>query len=276
MTVNLTLTDTPFRDAIGIEPLGSGRYRAELGPVWTVGERVHGGLLQVLLVRAGLARLASESASTALDPLAISTDFLHAPELGPVELHTEPLKIGRTVAVVSVRMVQADRIVLAATVTAGRLSDGNADWAELPEMPAVPPPDAVDLGQYPQIGSLARAGQLHGDPQTLGFSRNERGVPVIRGWARPRGEEPDVLFALLAGDALPPTVFNARGVGAGWAPTVQMTAFLRARPRPGWLRLCSRSTSVTGCWFDEETLVIDQAGRLICQSRQLALAPLPR
>jgi hypothetical protein len=94
----------------------------------------------------------------------------------------------------------------------------------------------------------------------------------MRGWVRPNGEDPDILFALFTGDALPPVVVN---VGRpGWAPSVQLTALLRARPAPGWLRTEVRSQVVVGNWFDEDATVVDSAGRLVCQARQLALAPL--
>ena len=111
------------------------------------------------------------------------------------------------------------------------------------------------------------------DTSTLIHQRGETGRPVVRGWARPRGEPTDVLFAVLAGDILPPSVFNLGG-SRGWAPTVQLTALLRARPAPGWLRVESRSSAVVGPWFDEDATVIDAAGRLVCQARQLALSPL--
>jgi hypothetical protein len=55
---------------------------------------------------------------------------------------------------------------------------------------------------------------------------------------------------------------------------VQLTALLRGRPAPGWLRLESVCRVVRGEWFDEDYTVIDAEGRLICQARQLALAPL--
>lgn len=103
----------------------------------------------------------------------------------------------------------------------------------------------------------------------------------MAGWVRPRGEEPDVLFALMSGDILPPTVFNLGG-SLGWAPTVQLTALLRARPAPGWLRVESRSGAVaspsagggvSSAQFDEDVTVVDAHGRTVCQARQLALAP---
>ncbi len=268
-----TETAPPFRRAIGITPLGEGRYAAELGPHWTVGPKAHGGILLVLLTRAGLARLEAETGSTP-DPLAVSADFLRAPDPGSVELHTEVLKIGRTVSVVAVRMEQAGKPMLAATVTAGLLSADEPQWADLPDLPAEPPADAVDPGATTTVFGLASSCDLRFDAATMAFSRGEQAPPVLRGWTRPRDEPVDVLYALLAGDILPPTVFNVAG-RFGWAPTVQLTALLRARPADGWLRLESRSVVVAGTWFDEDATVVDAAGRLICQARQLALAPLP-
>jgi acyl-coenzyme A thioesterase PaaI-like protein len=263
----------PFSGAIGLEPLGAGRYAATLGRNWTVGTKAHGGLLLVLLARAGLARLADDAPGAAPDPLAIGAEFLRAPEAGPVELHTEVLKVGRTAAVVAVRMTQDGRAMLSATVTAGRLPDAKPLWADLPDLPAEPPADAVDPGVGNTVFGLAGSCDLRLDAATAAFTRGETAPPVVRGWARPRGEHPDVLFALLAGDILPPTVFNVSG-RLGWAPTVQLTGLLRAHPAPGWLRLESRATAVVGPWFDEDVTVLDARGRLVCQARQLALSPL--
>lgn len=270
-----TAPDRPFSDAIRLEPLGDGRYGAELGSLWTVGPKAHGGLLVVLLARAGMARIEADAPGAAPDPLAVAADFLHAPDPGPVELSTEVVKAGRTASVVSVRMHQHGRAVLAATLTAGRLSEAEPRWTELPDIPAEPPADATDPAVGGRVFGLARCCDLRFDTPSFAFSRGEQAAPVLRGWARPRGEPVDVLFALLAGDVLPPTVFNIGG-RFGWAPTVQLTALLRAHPAPGWLRLESRSTEVGAAWFDEDVTVVDAAGRLVCQARQLALAPKPR
>lgn len=267
-------TGRPFSDAHVLDDLGGGRYRAVLDDVWAVGPKAHGGMLLVLLARAALARLATDT-GTGLDPLAVSADFLRAPDLGPVELVTEPLKIGRTVSSCAVRMVQSGKPMLHGTITAGVLPSGSPRWAEVSARPPEPTADAVDPSppDRPAQG-LAGACELRYPPQANPFARGETGPPVMSGWVRPRGEEPDVLFALLAGDILPPTVFNLGG-RPGWAPTVQLTALLRGHPAPGWMRVDSRSESVVGTWFDEDLTVVDSAGRLVCQARQLALAPLP-
>lgn len=269
----------PFRDALALTPLGGGRFAAEIAPAWTVGSKALGSFLLVLAARAAQERLADDGPLP--DPLAIGAEFLRAPEIGPVELHTDVLKAGRTASVVAVRMRQGSgdgaAVALSATVTTGRLPDGDAAWGDLPALVPEPPPDALDpsVGKARRgiITGLAHACDLRLDRASLAFTRGERGPAVVRGWVRPRGEDPDALFALLAGDILPPTVFNVAG-SPGWAPTVQLTALLRARPVPGWLRLQARCAAVLGGWFDEDCTVIDAAGRLVCQARQLALAPL--
>ncbi|HYH32514.1 MAG TPA: thioesterase family protein [Pseudonocardia sp.] len=272
-TATGTASQQPFSAAITVSPLGGGRFGAELGSRWTIGSKAHGGLLMVLLARAALARVEAEAPGAAPDPLAVAADFLRAPDPGPVELDTEVLKQGRTVSVVSVRMRQGGRAMLASTVTAGRLPDGEPRWSELPEMAPEPPADATDPAATGGVATLAEACDLRYETGTMAFLRGESGPPVLRGWARPRGEPTDVLFALLAGDIIAPTVFNVSG-RVGWAPSVQLTALLRARPAPGWLRIEARTASVAGGWFDEDVTVVDAGGRLVCQARQLALSPL--
>lgn len=264
----------PFRAAVAVEPLGDGEFGAELGDFWTVGPKAHGGLLLVLLVRAALGRLAADAPGLAPDPLAVAADFLRAPDPGPVTMATEVLKTGRTASVVAVRMHQDGKLMMAASVTAGRLPDGEPRWSEARELPIEPPAEAIDPAAGPTVFGLARSCDLRFDAETMAFIRREQAPPALHGWARTRDEPVDVLFALLAGDILPPTVFNLGGA-PGWAPTVQLTALLRAHPAPGWLRVASRADVVTGAWFDEDVTVIDTAGRVVCQARQLALSPLP-
>jgi hypothetical protein len=109
-------------------------------------------------------------------------------------------------------------------------------------------------------------------PSADARSKNGTGrPPVIQYWARPRDMAPDVLFALMCGDIAVPTAF---AVGRrGWAPTVQLTAYLRGLPADGWLRMVSTTTQIGQDWFDEDALVVDSEGRIIVQARQLALVP---
>ena len=46
----------------------------------------------------------------------------------------------------------------------------------------------------------------------------------------------------------------------GWAPTVQLTAFLRGLPADGWLRMIATCTEIGQDWFDEDHTVVDSLG----------------
>jgi hypothetical protein len=80
-----------------------------------------------------------------------------------------------------------------------------------------------------------------------------------------------VLFALLCGDVSAPVTFGVNRFG--WAPTVQLTAYLRARPADGWLRVMCTTTQIGQDWFDEDHIVVDCEGSIVVQSRQLAMVP---
>lgn len=272
-----------FTSASRVRPLGDGTFTADLSAEWTVGHRPHGGYLLSMLARAALQVVAAAggqdgtAANEPLDPLAVSAQFVRPPEVGPVLLRTELRKYGRTAAVVSANLEQRGRSCVEAVVTVGRMTDDTAVWTDLPDLPVKPPADSLDLAAVPgaSVFRLSRTCEIRLDQATAGFLHGRVGDPLrLRMWARPRGEQPDPLFALVAGDISMPVTLNLGRYG--WSPTVQLTALLRARPAPGWLRIEVGCRAVYGQWFDEDAVVIDSAGRLVCQSRQLALTPLER
>jgi hypothetical protein len=145
------------------------------------------------------------------------------------------------------------------------------------ERPKLPPiEECVNLGPWPgTVGPDGVAGyaaqvDLRLDPATVGWRHgNPAGVPEMRGYFQLREHrDPDAYLLALAVDGLPPVVF---GLGAtGWAPTVELTWYMRAVPVPGPLQVAARCRNVSGGWFDEEAEVWDAAGRLVAQSRQIA------
>lgn len=268
----------PFRAAMALDgvPGSSGRYSAVLTEAWTIGPKAHGGVLLALCAKAARTELELVGQETGgVQPVAVSASFLHAPDPGPVDLTVTVAKRGRTVSVVDVELARSGRAAVRASVTLG-VPDADpprharADRAQ----PAEPPADAVDVAGHPSgaVMNLAGVCDLRVDRATAPYL--DGGVDPgadVRLWVRPHGEDPDVLFALMAGDVGPPVTLN-HGL-AGWAPTVQLTALLRARPAPGWLRVQMSSHTVGRAWFDEDAVVLDSAGTLVCQTRQLALAP---
>ncbi|MQA08313.1 MAG: thioesterase family protein [Pseudonocardiaceae bacterium] len=262
---------TSFGVASTPRSLGDGTYTTTLRPEWAVGSKPHGGFLLALLARTALALL-GEKGDRSAEPLTVSAQFLRAPEFGPVLLRTDVRKIGRQAAVIAVLLEQRGRSCVEGVVTTGRLPTQRPEWSDVPAMPVAPPADAVDFSAHKMlaVSNLTTGCEIYLDRAGAGFlERKTDQPPRLRLWTRPRDEQPDPLFALIAGDISVPVTFNLGRIG--WSPTLQMTALLRARPVPGWLRVEVSARSVHGPWFDEDATVVDSAGQLVCQARQLAL-----
>ncbi|WP_019809394.1 thioesterase family protein [Saccharomonospora halophila] len=265
----------PFPAASDVRSLRDGTFTADLRSEWSIGTHPHGGFLLTLLARAAVAALA-ERGEPQLEPLTVSAEFLRPPAIGPVLLRTDVRKVGRRTTVVAVTLEQRGRVCVEARVTVGRLPVRPPVWNDAPAMPADPPANAVSLTVERSQGvfHLAQGCEVRLDPATAGYLAGREGDPPrMRLWARPREGGSDAYFSLLACDINPPVVFNLGGAG-GWAPTTQLTALVRTRPQPGWLRIQVESRSVQEGWFDSDAVVADARGRIVCQARQLALTAL--
>jgi acyl-coenzyme A thioesterase PaaI-like protein len=318
--------------------VGDGMYEGELNKHWTIGPKLHGGVMLALCgaaaqqayghcareerssrsareerssrsareersSRSAREERSSRSAreersSRSQQPVAVSASYLSAPNPGKVLMRTAARKRGRRVSVVDVELVQGgrvgdersrgERVGVHAVITLGEpehhvpplLSQNPVVELMSPE----PPPDVEPIGPgHPMFGTVnywqgcdvrPLMSTVPGGPSTDGLSlscSSPPQPPVIQYWVRPTDAAPDILFALLCGDISVPVAF---AVGRrGWAPTVQLTAYLRGLPADGWLRVVSTTTQIGQDWFDEDALVVDCEGRIIVQSRQLALVP---
>jgi len=253
---------------------GPESWKATIDPGWTIGDRPNGGYLLALAVRAALGVVDHPH------PLAVSGQFLAPPAVGPAELEVAPLRAGRTLSTARVTLVQDGRPLLEALVSAGQLAaDGAPEWQRASRPPDLPPVDECLRGQ-PDIPGGVRVNILDHldvrlDPATAGsFLGRPSGRLEMRGWVRFHDDRPpDPLALLQAVDALPPTSFEL-GIPT-WAPTVELTVYLRGLPAPGWLACVLRGQLWRDGWFDEDAEVWDASGRLVAQARQLAGARRP-
>jgi hypothetical protein len=281
-----------FTDAMKLRPLADGAYAGELNNVWTIGPKLHGGAMLALCAAA-----AREAHGGGVQPISVSANFLSAPSPGEMRLDTFVRRRGRRISVVDVELVGRDeqkKAAVHAVVTLGEpehlvpplLSSNPVVSLMAPE----PPPDVAPIGPgHPMYGTVNYWQSVEIRPlmSTVPDGPAPDGrPPVIQIWARPRNAAPDILFALMCGDvdAAPDILFAlmcgdvsmpvAFAVGRrGWAPTVQLTAYLRGLPADGWLRVRATTTQIGQDWFDEDHLVVDREGRIIVQTRQLALVP---
>jgi hypothetical protein len=115
------------------------------------------------------------------------------------------------------------------------------------------------------------------DPATLPFSASPPPAEApaeLRGWTRfADGREPDALSLLFSADAIPPATLMIGSTG--WVPTLQMSAYVRARPAPGWLGIRMTAGLVADGMVDETCVLWDSRGHLVAQSTQLARLRFP-
>ncbi|HEX3213819.1 MAG TPA: thioesterase family protein [Actinomycetota bacterium] len=248
---------------------GPERWSAEVDPGWTVAGRPNGGYLLALVTRAAL------EAAGQPHPLAVSAHFLSPADPGPAALDTHRLRDGRSLSTARVTLAQGGQARLEALVTAGRIDPEAAPGWRRATGPAGLAPVEACLPARPELPGGLRADlldhlDLRVDPATVGWVAGRPGGRLeMRGWVRfSDGRAADPLALLQVVDALPPSSFDL-GL-PGWAPTVELTVYLRGLPAPGWLACVVTGQLWQGGWFDEEAEVWDSAGRLVAQSRQLA------
>lgn len=282
--------DAPFSRVCAVTEVevrgGVARYRGTIDPIWTVGDKLHGGTMVAASASAAVHRLrVAHPDSADMFPIAASTDFLGAPDPGEVEFEVRIRKTGRQICLIDADLVQGGRCLVHSTFTLGHLDAGDPAYRRevVGDMPAEPSADAIWYEPDSPMGRLVHVAQgasVAIDPTWARFLAREQGTPRLRLWIRPRaGDEsdPDVAayFAMMAGDMSPPVPANLLG-HTGWAPTVQLTTYLRRRPAPGWLRIIATAQEIGGRMFDEDQVVLDSTGAVVAQTRQLALIPLPR
>ncbi|MGB6246530.1 thioesterase family protein [Gordonia sp. (in: high G+C Gram-positive bacteria)] len=260
-------------------------YRAVIDPVFTIGPKVHGGSIQMVVAAAAkraYADLGGPDPEAAV--LAVSSDFLFAPDPAAIEVHAALIKTGRTVSLLRVDVRQNDRVAVTSTVTLGRHDHGDPHHrgdTPVSELPVAPPPGEPDLYStvVGEVVHLGAAIDVVLDMDHFPALRGERGEPLIRGWTRPKDADRQPAaaaadFPILVSDLSPPVVMNLGMFG--WAPTVPLTTYLRRDPAPGWLRFAAYSAEVGQGMFAEDHVVLDADGVTVAQSRQLALIPAGR
>jgi acyl-coenzyme A thioesterase PaaI-like protein len=266
--------------ALTARPGEEGVFDGRLTDDWLIGAGVNGGLL---LAACGHALSRVFEADGHPDPFSISAYYLAASRPGPMTLRTEVLRRGRTMSTGAVSLGQGaedgapvERIRALATYgDLGALPDDVRTTATAPVLPPVE--DCLPSGMAPAAlrgsASLLDRLDLRLDPACAGWAVGRpSGRGFLQGWLRlADGRQPDPLMLLLAVDALPPVTFDL-GL-PGWAPTLELTAHVRAVPAPGWLKVVHRTRNFAGGLMEEDAEVWDEAGRLVAQSRQLARAP---
>jgi len=251
-----------------IEP---GLYEGSVNRDWWIVFGPNGGFVAALLMRAMTAAVGDETRA----PRSLTIHYPAAPREGIVQIRTLVERAGRSLTTVSCRMVQGERLI---AIAAAAFSAPREPLFEFDDVPApdVPPPEEVPTfdprPDLPPFASQWETKPAIGAPPFTGAEH-----AVAGGWIRPLGEQPldGALVAQLT-DAWIPAVF-ARLDRPNPVPTIDLTVHFReALPLPGdWVLSRFDSRLSRGGFVEEDGLIWSRDGRLIAQSRQLALLQAP-
>jgi hypothetical protein len=244
---------------------------------WTIGPKIHGGAMLALCANGARTAL-GDSVPGGAEPVAVSGSFLWAPDPGSMDVVVSIRKRGRRVSLADVELTQGGRTAVRVAVTLGTPDDAAPLLSANPVVPLMtpePPNGLEPIGPgHPMADIVHLAHGCDIRPSLITMQpRADGGPPVFEYWVRPKDSAPDLLFALMCSDVSAPVTFGVNRMG--WAPTIQLTAYLRAIPADGWLRVMCTTTQIGQEWFDEDHVVVDGLGRIIAQSRQLAMVPAP-
>jgi acyl-coenzyme A thioesterase PaaI-like protein len=260
-----------LRDAAAVDPIGPGRYAAQISDDYTVVGHPNGGYLQCLLANAALAA-ASDEGSAHVHTTAITTNYVTAPNVGPVELHTKVRRVGRSVTFVHVELVQDDAVTSESLVTLGTLADDATVRYRLDELPALAPLEECLRRTVVEEIKLMSVVDFRLDPTCAMWLDGERSdLAEVKGWLRLNDGVGtwDAWTLLFASDGLPPATFPLGS--SGWVPTLQLTSYVHQIPNGEWLRARQWCVVITDGLVEERCELFDDRDQLVATSSQLAM-----
>jgi acyl-CoA thioesterase len=259
-----------FAAATAVRPRGGGRYDGVCDPCWSAPQGPNGGYLAAIVLRA----LQDEVAEHTRAPRSLTCHFLRPPTAGAVRVEVVLERVGRSVTVLSTRLVQHDRPCVVALAAFARDFPSVLDYASAP--PPVPAPAAVapwtPFAGAPSVSRRVEVRPVFGD-----LPLSDAREAVTGGWLRlSEPEPPDPPAIAFYADAWLPAAF-ARLTAPVAAPTIDLTVHFRAphaiaalpAQAPVLARFVSRTSA--GGFFEEDGELWAPDGTLLAQSRQLAL-----
>ena len=265
------MATTQFDEQTAVTRLDAETFTAEIEPSWWVAFGPNGGYLAAIILRTMNQALADE----AWQPSSLTIHYTAAPAVGACQVTTRIERKGRSLATLSARLTQGDRLC-ALALAAFSLPRASAITFSERTMPVVPPPD--QLAPMAGIETLpAFTGRFDyrwaiGDPP---FSGSEQAR--VGGWIRLAEPRPiDSLLVAAFLDGWVPAVFPRLSRQEA-VPTVDLTIHFRARlplPNSGAQDFALgvfTSHFATGGFFEEDGELWSPSGVLLAHSRQLAI-----
>lgn len=254
-------------DAVASVRIADGIHRVQVTADWnTANQTPNGGYILALLLHAVLQEAAHP------DALSIAITYFRPATPGPADINVREVRAGRRVSTYDAVLVQEGKEIAHAVVSTHDW-DGAGTVEHAPHAaPEVPrPEDCEDFGALVPEGMVPVLDRyVYRSPEVPGWlSGKPSGVTESLGWIRAADGRP--VDALLAGamvDAFAPVTAE---IGHLASATIQLTVHFRRRPDTVWALGHVVTRHVLAGYHDEDVELWDDQGRLIAQSRQLAI-----
>lgn len=260
--------------------VGPGRYEAEMHPSWWIVNGPNGGYVAAVMLRA----IAAEVADPTRRPRSMTLHYLRAPEAGPVSIEVTIERSGRSVTNLSARMSQDGRLLVIAVGVLATDRPAPVSFDEGPGLPLMPdgspvpmpesiPVIEVDPERHVPMRSHYDLRWVLGDlPFTQPTGSGERAART-GGWLRPAEPEPvdEIVLAAMT-DAWMPPIFSRVDHPLA-VPTIDLTIHFRGLPADpqDFCFVVFDSPLARDGYLVEHGRVLDRHGRLLAESRQLAV-----
>ena len=266
---------TRFDQDTSVSQAGDDLFTGVIVPGWSTGRGPNGGYIAACILRGLTERVA--------DPLrrvrSLTVHYLAPPSTAPFRIVTTVEKTGRSATFISGQMIQEDRLV-AKAMAAFITPQPGPDFQDVePPKVAAPeecPPLGTAVEHLVEMRSQFKARFATGYPPFSESPTAETG-----GWIRLTENRPTDSLALVAyTDGWLPAVYS-KLPGKYATPTVDLSVHFRATDDPlpvaddAYCLVRFRTRMASGGFIEEDGEVFTADGRLVAQSRQLAiLAPL--
>ena len=269
-----------FEHDTRVEPLGDGRYRAELNPDWMIWGP-NGGYVATIALRAAGAEARIER------PASFTCHFISVARFEPVEIEVEELRAGRRSELVRATMRQNGRLVVETLLRTAEQGAGlEHDVTQAPDVPHYDELPAVDdllPDDAPRHAFWQNLESRHPDPSSVGKERAER-PPAWVEWLRFRPRAVfddrwvDAARSLLLLDTLSwPAAVGPHPDSPFIAPSLDVTTWFHDfDPASSWLLAHMRAPFARHGMMAASGAIYSASGALLATGgSQLLCAPVP-
>ncbi len=251
-----------------LEKTSDGTYQRQCDRVWWGQGSLLGGYIQSLILAAMYQELQDESKPA----LTLHTQFLRPVTDGTIRIDVTVERAGRKLTNLHASLYSGDRLAAVASGLFG-LQTTSHDFCDI-EMPAYA---QVSNGETPQLPNAGLDAHNHFDfyPRIGSFERGT-GQARVAGWLQPSWQQSvnNELLALIA-DLWVPAAFHYWPNNVG---VVGLDSYVQFRANPsqlsnshGPLFLDLSTKQASNGYVDEDGLIWNSSGELLCQYRQMRL-----